>query len=200
MANKRPRPEETVLKLRQVQVFTGQGMPRVGTICQIEVTEQTYYRWRKKYGGMHFGGITGKTTDRQGHTKCDLERFLSPAPRRSCIDHIRGKMKVPERRVCRVLGQHRSTQRRSPVGRADKERLVADMIELTRQYGRYALHGRFCETKSREWLLRKLQRTDARRIAERQDVLRAARSSNHHRRMDPFGILYARPCGQRKAL
>jgi len=35
------------------------------------------------------------------------------------------------------LGQHRSTQRRLPKGRADEERLVADMIELTRQYGRY---------------------------------------------------------------
>ena len=46
-------------------------------------------------------------------------------------------MKVSERRVCRVLGQHRSTQRRLPRRRADEERLIADMIELTRQYGRY---------------------------------------------------------------
>ena len=46
-------------------------------------------------------------------------------------------MKVSERRVCRVLGQHRSTQRRLPQGRADEERLVADMIELARQFGRY---------------------------------------------------------------
>ena len=46
-------------------------------------------------------------------------------------------MKVSERRVCRVLGQHRSTQRRLPQGRADEDRLIADMVELTRQYGRY---------------------------------------------------------------
>lgn len=46
-------------------------------------------------------------------------------------------MKVSERRVCRVLGQHRSTQRRLPQGRADEDCLVADMIELARQYGRY---------------------------------------------------------------
>jgi putative transposase len=39
--------------------------------------------------------------------------------------------------VCRVLGQHRSTQRRVPTGRADEERLTADIIELARQYGRY---------------------------------------------------------------
>lgn len=46
-------------------------------------------------------------------------------------------MKVFERRVCRVLGQHRSTQRRLPRGPTDEECLVADMIELARQYGRY---------------------------------------------------------------
>lgn len=36
-----------------------------------------------------------------------------------------------------MLGQHRSTQRHEPRGREDEERLVADMIELVRQYGRY---------------------------------------------------------------
>ena len=46
-------------------------------------------------------------------------------------------MKVSERRICRVLGQHRSTQRHRPRGREDEERLVADMIELARQYGSY---------------------------------------------------------------
>jgi len=47
------------------------------------------------------------------------------------------KLGVSERRACRVLGQHRTTQRHVPRGRADEERLVADMIELARQYGRY---------------------------------------------------------------
>lgn len=36
-----------------------------------------------------------------------------------------------------MLKQHRSTQRHAPRGREDEERLVADMIALTRQYGRY---------------------------------------------------------------
>ena len=45
MANRRPKPEEIVTKLRQVEVLTGQGMPRLDAIRQIGVTEQTYYRW-----------------------------------------------------------------------------------------------------------------------------------------------------------
>jgi putative transposase len=44
---------------------------------------------------------------------------------------------VSERRVCRVLGQHRSTQRRIPRGRDDEEQLIADLVELARRYGRY---------------------------------------------------------------
>jgi putative transposase len=62
---------------------------------------------------------------------------MSPSRRRACINRVRSEMRVSERRVCRVLGQHRSTQRRLPVSRANEERLVADMIELARQYGRY---------------------------------------------------------------
>jgi len=52
MTNKRPKPEEIVLKLRQLEVLMGQGMSRLDAIRQIGVVEQTYYRWRKQYGGM----------------------------------------------------------------------------------------------------------------------------------------------------
>ena len=52
MAIKRPKPEEIIVKLRQIEVLMGQGMPQIDTIRQISVTEQTYYRWKKKYGGM----------------------------------------------------------------------------------------------------------------------------------------------------
>ena len=52
MSNKRPKPEEIVSKLRQVEVLMGQGMARLDAIRQIGVVEQTYYRWRKQYVGM----------------------------------------------------------------------------------------------------------------------------------------------------
>ena len=52
MAIKRPKPDEIIVKLRQVEVLMGQGRPRSDVIRQISVTEQTYYRWKKKYGGM----------------------------------------------------------------------------------------------------------------------------------------------------
>lgn len=42
-----------------------------------------------------------------------------------------------ERRACRVLSQHRSTQRKLPRGREDEETLTADIIALVRAYGYY---------------------------------------------------------------
>ncbi|KTQ74892.1 integrase, partial [Aureimonas ureilytica] len=62
---------------------------------------------------------------------------MSPARRRRCIDHTVRKFGVSERLACRVLGQHRSTQRKVPRGRADDAALTADIIELATQYGRY---------------------------------------------------------------
>mgnify|MGYP003142962050 FL=1 len=52
MASKREKPEDIVLKLRQVEVLQGQGKSVQEAVRQIGVTVQTYYRWRKEYGGM----------------------------------------------------------------------------------------------------------------------------------------------------
>jgi hypothetical protein len=52
-----------------------------------------------------------------------------------------GMMPVSERRVCRVLGQHRSTKRKTPRGADDEAALTEDNIALARQYGRYG-HSR----------------------------------------------------------
>jgi transposase-like protein len=53
MAGKRDKPEEIVLKLRQVEVLQGQGLSIADAVRQIGVTQNTYYRWRKEYGGMN---------------------------------------------------------------------------------------------------------------------------------------------------
>lgn len=50
---------------------------------------------------------------------------------------MRQTLGVSERRACRTLGQHRSTQRKVPIGLPDEERLTDDIIALTREFGRY---------------------------------------------------------------
>ena len=47
MGIKRHRPEEIVTKLRQVEVLVGQGLARIDAIREVQITEQTFYRWRK---------------------------------------------------------------------------------------------------------------------------------------------------------
>ena len=43
--------EQIVVKLREVEVLCSQGKTVDEAVRQIGVTEQTYYRWRRKYGG-----------------------------------------------------------------------------------------------------------------------------------------------------
>jgi putative transposase len=62
---------------------------------------------------------------------------VSPARRRSCIEHAVAKLGVSERTACRVLGQHRSTQRKVARTADDEAALTADVVELARRYGRY---------------------------------------------------------------
>ena len=52
MPRKRYTPEEIVAKLRQVEVLTSQGSSIADGARSIEVTEATYFRWRKEYGGL----------------------------------------------------------------------------------------------------------------------------------------------------
>lgn len=52
MPKKYHKPEDIVSKLRQVDVLTSQGSTVADAIRQIGVTEITYYRWRKEYGGL----------------------------------------------------------------------------------------------------------------------------------------------------
>ena len=52
MARKRFTAEQIIIKLREAEVAQSQGKT-VGQVCkQIGMTEQTYYRWRKEYGGL----------------------------------------------------------------------------------------------------------------------------------------------------
>jgi hypothetical protein len=75
-------------------------MAGIDSIRQISIAEQTYYRWRMHYGGMG-----------QGKLK-ELKRLQK--------ENERLRRAVSERRICRVLSQHRSTQRHDPRARQMK--------------------------------------------------------------------------------
>ncbi len=52
MAKKSHSPEQIINKLREAELLLNQGSTVSEASRKIGVTEQTYYRWRKEYGGM----------------------------------------------------------------------------------------------------------------------------------------------------
>lgn len=52
MAKKRHSPEEIIKKLRQIEVDIGKGTTTPEACRRAGITDQTYYRWKKEYGGL----------------------------------------------------------------------------------------------------------------------------------------------------
>ena len=52
MVRKNFTPEHIINKLREAEVYISQGIPIAEASRKIGVTQQTYYRWRKEYGGL----------------------------------------------------------------------------------------------------------------------------------------------------
>ena len=55
MSRKRYTPEQIIGKLREAEVWLSQGQT-VGQVCRsLGIVEQTFYRWRREYGGLKIG-------------------------------------------------------------------------------------------------------------------------------------------------
>jgi len=53
MRKKRYLPEQIIAKLREADILLSQGYLVAQVIKSLEISEVTYYRWRKEYGGMN---------------------------------------------------------------------------------------------------------------------------------------------------
>ena len=52
MPKRRFTPEQTVATLRQIEVLVSQGRKVPQACKEVGIAEQTYYRWRREYGGL----------------------------------------------------------------------------------------------------------------------------------------------------
>ncbi len=57
MGRKRHTPEQIIRKLREVEVELGRGLKTPEVCRKLGITEQTYYRWRKEYGGLRLDQV-----------------------------------------------------------------------------------------------------------------------------------------------
>ncbi|WP_156647889.1 IS3 family transposase [Methylobacterium sp. Leaf87] len=167
---KHPKPEEIVAKLRQADVLISQGQSVADAIRALGVSSVTYYRWRREFGGLKSDqvrrmksletenarlrkAIADLTLDKLILQEASPGKLLSPARRRACVEHILLTMNISERRACRALGQHRSTQRKVPRGRDDEEALTADLVALAEKYGRYGYRKISALLKAAGWFV-----------------------------------------------
>jgi len=76
---------------------------------------------------------------------------LSPLRRRAAVNHVQAHLDVSQRRACRVVGQHRSSQRLVLVERDDEAALTAAIVALASEYGRYGYRRIAALLRSRGW-------------------------------------------------
>ncbi|MFC1964317.1 IS3 family transposase [Chloroflexota bacterium] len=154
MAKKWFTPEQIINKLREAELLLNQGATIAIVSKKIGVSDHTYYRWRKEYGGMRVDQARRLKELEQENSRlkklvADLSldnailkevspgKLLSPLKRRKLIIHITQTLSVSERRACKVLKQARTTQRRSLSPPSDEKQLTEDIIALATKYGRY---------------------------------------------------------------
>ena len=69
MAGKRHTAEQIVQKLREAEVEQGKGQPLKAVCKKLGITEQTYYRWRKEYGGLRLDQASAAEASSSARTR-----------------------------------------------------------------------------------------------------------------------------------
>jgi hypothetical protein len=128
LKGKRHSPEQIVRKLREADRLLAEGAD-VDAVCRhLEVSVQTYQRWRSQYRAMRpedvvrlkalekenarLKRIVGEQALGYRHAAGGGSgKLLSPERRRRAVTSLRDRFGVSERRACRLTSQHRSSQR-----------------------------------------------------------------------------------------
>jgi len=168
MPMRKYKPEQIVTLLRQVEVELANGKTTPQACKEAEITAQTYYRWRKEFGGLKLdqakrlkqlerenaklkrlvGGAVAGEANSEGRRGGKL---LSPERRRSAVRHARESYRVSERHACRLLGQWRGTQRYEVIYRTDEDALTREVVALASEYGRYGYRRITALLRDRGW-------------------------------------------------
>ena len=168
MPMRRYKQEQIVTLLRQVEVEIANGKTTPQACKEAQITVQTYYRWRKEYGGLKPGPSQAFEGARTGECEaktagggavfgeanfegCGGGKLLSPERRRSAVRHARERFQISERYACRLLGQRRGTQRYQVLHRLDEDALARAIIELASEYGRYGYRRIAALLRARGW-------------------------------------------------
>ncbi|MBU3603390.1 IS3 family transposase [Polynucleobacter sp. AP-Kaivos-20-H2] len=150
----RLKPEQIVTLLRQIDVLTTNGKTLAQACKEVGTVEQSYYRWRKIYGGMKVDQARKYKDLELENTRlkklvADLSlrevmlkevikgKLLSPTRRKNAAQLLMDKYLVSERSACSLVGLSRAAYRYMPLPRDDEGPLRAEVIRMASTYGRY---------------------------------------------------------------
>ena len=168
MKRRRHTPEQIVRKLREVERLLGEGQTIAEAAKRVEISEQTYHRWRNQYGGMKADDAKRlreleRENARLKRIVADKEledrraqgdrpgNLVSPSRRREAVCMLQDRLELSERRACRVTGQHRSTQRRLPArGRGD-DALRTELHAFSRGHPRWGYRRAWATLREEGW-------------------------------------------------
>ncbi|MBT4534603.1 MAG: IS3 family transposase [Chloroflexi bacterium] len=162
--------EQIITKLREADVLLSQEKTAEEISRVLEISKQTYYRWRKEYGGLNMTQAKKlkeleKENARLKTLVADLsldnaiikevlsKKVISPDRRRQAVKQVIDAMDVSERRACRAIQQPRSTQRYPKIVPEDEELIRSKVIELASQYGRYGYRRVTALLRNQGWII-----------------------------------------------
>ncbi|WP_413585766.1 IS3 family transposase [Bdellovibrio sp. HCB274] len=168
MARKKYSPEQVVQFLRNIEIEQGRGATQEEAVKKVGITLQTYFRWRKEYGGLKTDQakrlrelesenqrlkklVADLALDNSVLKENQQGKLLSPSRKREAVEHAIETFSISERRACKILGQSRSSQRYTIQFAPDEDRLTRDIIEFANLYGRYGYRRITALLRSNGW-------------------------------------------------
>src|SRR6185312_10502631 len=128
---KRYKPEQIVNLLREIEVMMANGKTLLEACKQAGISDKSYYRWRKIYGGLkvdqakRFKEIEAENARLK---KLVAELSLREAMRKAAVKMLMEQFHASERKACALVGLSRTVWRYYPQERDDEEPLRAEII------------------------------------------------------------------------
>ena len=168
MKRRRHTPEQIIRKLREAERMLGEGKTIPEAAKELGISEQTYHRWRNQYGGMKAEDakrlkelerenrplkaiVADQALEVRALKEISRGKLVSPARRRQAVAMLRDRLGVSERWACRVVGQHRSTQRHEPKRAEDDAALRAELRKFSVERPRWGYRRAHHHLREQGW-------------------------------------------------
>ena len=137
MKQRRHTPEQVIRKLAEGEKLLAEGETIEEVSRHLEISDQIWHRWRNQYVGMkaddakrlkelekESARLRSSWPRPSSTSRCSrswLRETSNPDRRRRAVVTLIDRFGVSQRHACRVVGQHRATQRHAPSAPSDDE-------------------------------------------------------------------------------